>query len=245
MLIIPTDDRRAVAACNAIHSGDTAGLTQILNEHPELATAALGTEDDGEACGITRSLLHVVTDWPGHFPNGPATVRVLVAAGADVDARFTGPHTETPLHWAASSEDVAVIDALLDAGANIEARGAVIGGGTPISDATAFGQWKAAHRLLERGARTTFWEASALGVMDRVESHFAADPPPTADEITAALWGASHGGQLAMAEYLIGRGADISWVGWDGLTPLDAAKRCGADRVVDLLVRSGAQSAQE
>lgn len=245
VLIIPTDDRRAVAACNAIHSGDTAGLAQLLREHPELVAAAIGTEDDGEACGMTRSLLHVVTDWPGHFPNGPAIVRVLVVAGADVDARVTGLHPETPLHWAASSGDVAVLDALLDAGADIEARGAVIGGGTPISDATAFGQWKAAHRLLERSAQTTFWEASTLGLMDRVESHFAADPPPSADEITAALWGACHGGHLAMAEYLIARGAAINWVGWDGLTPLDAAKRSGADRVVDFLVRSGAHSAQE
>jgi ankyrin repeat protein len=44
-----------------------------------------------------------------------ATVAALVEAGADVNARFTGPHTETPLHWAASSGDVAVLDALLDA----------------------------------------------------------------------------------------------------------------------------------
>jgi ankyrin repeat protein len=52
---------------------------------------------------MSRTLLHVVTDWPGHFVNGAAAVVVLVEAGADVNARFRGPHTETPLHWAASS----------------------------------------------------------------------------------------------------------------------------------------------
>ena len=81
---------------------------------------------------MSRTLLHVATDWPGHFPNGAATIAALVEAGADVNARFTGPHTETPLHWAASSDDVAVLDALLDAGANIESPGAVIGGGTSL-----------------------------------------------------------------------------------------------------------------
>ena len=40
-----------------------------------------------------------------------------------------GSHNETPLHWAASSNDVAVADALIDAGADIEAAGGVIGGG--------------------------------------------------------------------------------------------------------------------
>lgn len=36
-------------------------------------------------------------------PLGAAMVALLVEAGADVNSRFTGPHTETPLHWAASS----------------------------------------------------------------------------------------------------------------------------------------------
>src|SRR6185295_11232059 len=99
-----------------------------------------------------------------------------------------------PLHWAASCDDVAVLDALLDAGADIEARGAVIGGGTPMSDATAFGQWKAAQRLLERGASTSLWEASALGLLDRVEAYFAVDPPPSGLATTEAFWGACHGG---------------------------------------------------
>ena len=146
---------------------------------------------------MTRTLLHVATDWPGHFPNGPQTVSALVDAGADVNARFTGPHTETPLHWAASSDDVAVLDALLDAGADIEARGAVIGGGTPMADATAFGQWNAARRLLERGAATTMWEASALGLLDRVEAGFATDPEGSAEDATARAVGSVPRGSSA------------------------------------------------
>ena len=190
-MIIGTDDPTAVAAVDAIHAGDVAALQRLLEQHPELATAALGGEGggDGGGAGMTRTLLHVVTDWPGHFPNGAETVATLVGAGADVNARFTGPHTETPLHWAASSDDVAVLDALLDAGADIEARGAVIGGGTPIADATAFGQWKAARRLLERGARTTMWESAALGLLDRVDGYFQQDPSPSTDDATAGIVG--------------------------------------------------------
>ena len=108
-----------------------------------------------------RSLLHIATDWPGHYPNGPAVVATLVRAGADVNAKFVGSHAETPLHWAASSNDVAVLDALIDAGANIEAAGGVIGGGSPLADARGFGQWDAARRLVARGARTTLTDAAA------------------------------------------------------------------------------------
>jgi len=143
---LSTDHPLAVTAVQAIHTGDLDALRKLLADNPGLATARLG--DDREA----RTLLHVLTDWPGHFPGGAATVAALVDAGADVNARFVGPHTETPLHWAASCDDVNVLDALLDAGADINADGAVIAGGTPLSDATAFGQWNAARRLIEQRA---------------------------------------------------------------------------------------------
>lgn len=45
------------------------------------------------------------------------------------------------------------LDALLDRGADIEARGGVIGYGTPLDDAVAFKQWKAAERLAKRSVR--------------------------------------------------------------------------------------------
>jgi ankyrin repeat protein len=169
---------------------------------------------------------------------------MLIAAGADANGRFVGPHTETPLHWVASSNDVEVLDALLDCGADIDARGAVIGGGTPLDDAVAFGQWQTARRLVERGARTSLWHMAALGLLERLEEHFDADAPPSADEITHAFWFACHGGQLAIAKYLFGRGADLNWVpDWEEQTPLDTARREGADELVVWLRDRGARSA--
>ena len=58
---------------------------------------------------------------------------------------------ETAPHWAASSDDVIVLDALLEHGADIEATGAVFTDGTAMSDAVVFAQWRAARRLLDRG----------------------------------------------------------------------------------------------
>jgi ankyrin repeat protein len=235
MFNLHSDDALALAAVKAIRSGDVEALKRLLSENPDLATARIGP----------RTLLHIATDWPGHFSNGVSTVAALIAYGADVNAQFTGRHTETPLHWAASSDDVAVLDALLDSGANIEAQGAVIGGGTPLADAVAFGQWQAARRLIERGARTTLWQAAALGLMDRVEEHFANDAAPESDEVTNAFWCACHGGQRGPAEYLLARGADLNWIGHNGLTPLDAASRSGAGELVEWLRGQGAKSDQE
>jgi uncharacterized protein len=240
---IGTEEPLAVALVEAIHNGDVTTLERLLNENPGLAKARLGDDDPD---GMSRTLLHVATDWPGHFPNGAATVTALIRAGADVNARFRGPHAETPLHWAASSNDVEVLDALLDAGADIEAPGGVIGDGAPLADARAFGQWEAAHRLVERGAKTTLQDAATLGLMDRVEAYFAGDPRPSADEVNMAFWGACHGGQRAAAEYLLDRGADLNWIPfWERLTPLDTALRSEADELAGWLRRRGAKSAAE
>lgn len=233
----------AVAVTAAIVTGDVDALRGLLAEHPGLAGARVVEDREGRGPG-GRSLLHLATDWPGHRPRGPETVAVLVEAGADPDARFAGAHRETPLHWAASNGDVPMIDALVAAGADIEADGAVIAGGTPLADARAFGQWRAARRLLELGARPTFQDAATLGLLDQVETRLAAGPVPSPDEIDQAFWGACQGGRLAVAVRLLESGADIDRIGWNGLTPLDVARAEKADEVAGWLVERGARTAE-
>jgi hypothetical protein len=60
-------------------------------------------------------------------PTGPATTRTalrssgwLIAAGADPNATIGDPPSETPLHWAASTDDVEVAEALIDGEAELE-----------------------------------------------------------------------------------------------------------------------------
>ena len=229
-----------VEATIVVQRGDLVRLAELLDAHPWLATARFGDRDRH------RTLLHVATDWPGHFPNGPSVVARLVEAGADVDAHSQfDAHTETPLHWAASSDDVAVLDALLDAGADIEATGAVLGGGSALADACGFGNVAAARRLVERGARTRLKDAAALGLMDRLRSAFEGTPAPERDDVTRALWSACHGGQREAATFLIERGGDVNWVGWDDLTSLDAAERAEAHELAHALRELGAKRATE
>lgn len=214
MATMPDSEFDAAAA--AVRAGDGAALADLLARHPRLAAAR---EPGG------RTLLHVATDWPGHFPDVRRIISLLVTAGADVNARFDGEHQERPLHWAASTDDVDALGALLDAGADIDAAGAVIGGGTALNDATAFGQWQAARLLVERGAALSTWDIAALGKTEQLESLLAT---VAASELNELLWAACHGGHQQTAELLLERGADARWVGWDGLTAGGAAARSGA-----------------
>jgi uncharacterized protein len=229
---LASDHPVAVELVEAIHAGDTRSLQRLLDENPGLASARLG---DGK--GGSRTTLHVAADWPGYFPNGPAIVALLAGAGANPSSHVTGSwHSETPLHWAASSDDLDVADALIDAGADLEAPGASIAGGTPLDDAVGYGCWHVARRLVERGARVDkLWHAAALGMLTRTRELLDQDPPPAPDEINNAFWQACHGGQRRVAELLLARGADVNWIpDYAERTPLEAAD--GLDTRRDLLV---------
>lgn len=219
---MPTGDDAAIAAAVviAVRGGDVDALRGLLAERPAIAT--------GRVNG--RTALHVATDWPGYFPNGPAIVRLLVAAGADPNARTEGQAPETPLHWAASSDDVDVADALIDAGADLEADGGSIG--TPLDNAIGYGCWHVARRLVECGARVDkLWHAAALGLLTRMEELAAGADPA---QLNQAFWHACQGGQRRAADYLLRHGADINTtVGYAHGTALDVAP--GPDTRRDLL----------
>ena len=243
MVTISTNDPAALRVTTAIRRGDVESLERLLAETPGLAGARLGDDDPD---GMSRSLLHVATDWPGHFPRVAATIGALVSAGADVDARFRGPHEETPLHWAASSDDLDALHALLDHGADIDAGGGVIAGGTPLGDATAFGCWNAARALVARGAEAGVFDLAALGMTDELMARLSPHEPARTDEVDHAFWSACHGDQVATAQALAELGADLDWLpGWERATPLDIAARAGAHDVLRWLHGRGARSCEQ
>jgi ankyrin repeat protein len=186
----------------------------------------------------------VAADWPGYFANGPAVVRLLLARGADPDGGTEGfSHQETPLHWAASSDDVDVAEALIDGGADIEAPGGSIAGGAPLDNAVGYGCWRVARLLIQRGARVDkLWHAAALGMLRRTEELLTGASP---DEIKNAFWQACAGGQRRAAELLLAYGADLNWVpDYARGTPLDQAGSLDTGRaaLVTWLREQGARS---
>ena len=238
---IRADDPRALELVRAVRGGDVDTIRWFLAKDPRLARAGLVDRKGG-----FRTLLHLVADWPGYFPNGPQIVHLLIEAGADPGFRHPTRCDETALHWAASSDDVDVAAALIDGGADIDIPGGSIG--TPLANAVGYGCWHVARLLAARGARIgSLWEAAGLGDQVKVDEFLAADPPPASSEIDAAFWQACHGGQRRMADYLLAQGADINASPDDAhqQTALEVAGAAGTMRqaLVDWLKERGAAPA--
>jgi uncharacterized protein len=240
---IPDSDPGAIELRAAVHRGDVEAIRRLLRDNPALAAARIVGQGGGSG-----TPLHFVADWPGYFPNGPQIARLLLDAGADPNVRTTsgdpGDHGETPLHYAASSDDVDVAEALIDGGADLEAPNGSIG--TPLSNAVGYGCWHVARLLVARGARVDqAWHAAALGLLGRLEEILGSDPP--AQVVSQAFWHACAGSQRRAAEYLLSRGADLFWqpdYAWG--TPLDAADGLGTrqENVLTWLRGLGARSAR-
>jgi ankyrin repeat protein len=236
------DDQVAVELRSAVRLGDVAAIQGLLRNDPALASARLVGNDGGSG-----TPLHLVADWPGYFPNGPEIVRLLIDAGTDPNARTSGrdspgPGDETPLHYAASSDDVDVAQALIEGGADIEAPGGSIG--TPLDNAVGYACWHVARLLVARGARVDkAWHAAALGMLGRLAAILGSDPP--AESVSQAFWHACAGGQRRAAEYLLSRGADLNWEpDYAHGTPLDTAGGMGTrqENVISWLHELGARS---
>ena len=222
----------------AIQAGDIDSVQRLVAATPELATGPLGGPFK------TRTALHVVCDWPGYFPNGPQMVGLLISAGADPNYRDPEPGSETPLHWAASSDDVDVATALIDGGADIEVPDGSIG--TPLDNAIGYACWNVARLLVARGARVDkLWHAGALGILDRLEQ-LLVRANPTAEEISQGFWHACAAGQRRAAERLLAAGADLDWEpDYARGTVLDAAGGLGTrqQNVIGWLKEKGARPA--
>jgi uncharacterized protein len=116
--------------------GDLDRLTAVLDGDPSLATARSG---DG------FSPLHLAA-----FFGQAQAAALLVARGAEVDARGTGWMTGTALHSAASGRHADVVAVLLDAGADPSLRQS--GGWTALHSAAEHGDAAIVRSLLAHGA---------------------------------------------------------------------------------------------
>jgi hypothetical protein len=193
--------------------------------------------------GTHKSLLHAAADWPGHWPGVQASIALLLAAGCDVDAKAFNPAkeggaSETALHWAASSDDVLALAALIEHGADVEVTGAVFTGGTPMSDAVIFRKWAAARLLLHHGAKVTIWQAAGLGLLQEVERLQEASSELERD---VSLWHACRSGHVDCVARLLQLGARPDWVGPMGWTPRRAAEESEHLAVLQRIDESGSQ----
>ena len=149
--------------------GDLDRLAVLLEADP-------GLTDRRSGDGFTA--LHLAA-----FFGQDDAVRLLLARGADPDARGTGWMTGTPLNSATSARHAAAMELLLEAGADPDA--VQRGGWTPLHSAAHNGDARAVELLLAHGADPTATDDEGRSVAD-----MAAE---SGDDATIAAIAASSG----------------------------------------------------
>jgi ankyrin repeat protein len=148
------------ALYEAVRSGNTAQVEDLVAANPKLAVFAAALLDDGSELetilAANRSLLSA-TSTDGWTPLHLAahfgcedSVRSLLNKGAEVNARSSNPLRNMPLHAAAAGGSAAVVKLLIERGANVDAR--QHGGWTPLHAAAQSGNLEMAKVLVESGA---------------------------------------------------------------------------------------------
>ncbi len=148
---------------NAIHHGDVESLLRLVRRFPELASepvsSCFGNDSALGYLGVAR--FHGLTD---HDRAGEIAQVLLAAGGA---ANGPADAAEPPLVTAASYGEVDMAEALVAAGADLEATGRAVPGGTALTHAVEFGNKEVVDVLAAAGAVVhDIVEAAGVGSLD-------------------------------------------------------------------------------
>ena len=227
----PTD---GVSSHITAGGGDLAAL-ELLHRH--------GLDVNGIPGGVPP-LVHGML-----WSTEPAGLRWLVEHGADTNLPW-GADGEAPLHVAARRWDVAMVDLLVQHGADVHRRRA--DGLTPQTLAELQGNAPVASRLLALGARDElsplerFVAASARG--DAAAARAMLDAQPSLrDELRPEhhllLHRPAESGRADLLEAMLAAGFDVNARDRDGVTPLHRAAMSGHPEAARVLLAHGADVA--
>lgn len=184
--------------------GVSAVLKAVYYNRKDVAEALVAARNDldifeASATGQTQRVADLIKKDPslvnsfavdGFYPLGlavffrhPETVKVLLEAGADVNAQARNAMKVRPIHAAAAAAQIEVTRALIERGADVNARQQA--GFTPLHEAAGSGKLELARLFLDNGA----------------------DLNARTDDGKTALTLATEAGQEAMVKFLRERGA--------------------------------------
>jgi ankyrin repeat protein len=204
------------SAADAVITGDVATLRRLLRENPELIRQR-------STRAHQSTLLHYVSangveDFRQKTPkNAVEVAKILLAAGAEVDAENTDYGRGTTLglvatsaHPAEAGVQIALLDTLLEAGASLDG---LPGGWNPLTAALANGRREAAEYLARRGARLDLEGASGVGRLDIVKGYFSQDgslkAKATKKQMKDGFAWACEYGRSNVVEFLVDQGMEI------------------------------------
>lgn len=194
--------RPETGICGAAVRGDVEGVKAYLSASP----AAVDEPDRG------GTPLH----WAARGGND-RVVRVLLTAGAKVDAKATNDNS-TPLHWAAWGNRLQVVKTIMDRKPEVDA--------------------------LDNRGRTPLWYACSYGpdtgIVQLLLEHRAAADAKCSNNVTA-LQSACFRGESDVVKLLVERGAQVNTHGYRGATALHWAVDGRQKATVEYLLKKGAQ----
>ena len=237
-------------AVDALIAGDGPALQAMLREYPDLIRAR-------SARPHHATLLHYIgtngveSERQKYPPNAVERLKLLLAAGADVDADadlYGGGATTfglvaTSIHPVKAGIMIPLLETLLEAGASIERPRAGGNGQLAVIACLHNGRPEAADFFMRKGAILDLEGAAGTGRLDVVKTFFNEDGTlgggATQTQLEYGFGWACEFGHTAVVDYLLDRGADPN-KHMNGLSGFHWAILGGHMDIIQLLMRRGA-----